>query len=117
MSDDDTPISETNTIFACAYANAIKTKFQLNIGQNSCILTSPATQCGMAAGNLIYPHKFANGLQYSESPRYTGSSAGSSIQQLHRDVLFFFFFDFQIWPLVTVSFYSQLHQLAQTSEK
>ena len=94
---DDTPISQTDAIFARAYANAIKTKLQLDVGQHFCILTSPVTQRGMAAGDLIYPqmtnyliYKFADALQYSDNPSYTGGSAGSYIQQLRRYVPFAF---------------------------
>ncbi|KAG6831818.1 hypothetical protein H0H92_007495 [Tricholoma furcatifolium] len=86
---DDTPISETDAIFARAYASAIKTKFQIDVGDHFVILTSPVTQRGMAAGDLIYPqmtnyliYKFADALQYSDNPSYTGGSAGSYIQQL-----------------------------------
>ncbi|KAE9389926.1 hypothetical protein BT96DRAFT_980533 [Gymnopus androsaceus JB14] len=82
-------ISESDAIFARAYASAIKTKFQLDVGQHDCILTSPVTLRGMAAGNLIYPqmtnyliYKFADALQYADNPSYTGGSAGSYIQQL-----------------------------------
>ena len=96
----DTPIFETDAIFARAYANAIKTKFQLDIGQHGSILTSPVTQRGIAAGDLIYPqmtnyliYKFADGLQYSDNPIYTGVSAGSYIRELLKCALFTFRFD------------------------
>ncbi|KAF9062906.1 hypothetical protein BDP27DRAFT_1451549 [Rhodocollybia butyracea] len=86
---DDQPISDTDAIFARAYASAIKDKFQLDVGEHNCILTSPVTQGGMAAGDLIYPqmtnyliYKFADALQYSDNPSYTGGSAGSYISQL-----------------------------------
>ncbi|THU89675.1 hypothetical protein K435DRAFT_968985 [Dendrothele bispora CBS 962.96] len=86
---DSTPISGSDVLFARAYANAIKTKFQLDVGDHYCILTSPVTQRGVAAGDLIYPqmtnyllYKFADNLQYSDNPTYTGGSAGSYLQQL-----------------------------------
>jgi len=89
MSNEDEPISQTDAIFARAYANAVKTKFQIEVGQHYSILTSPVTQRGMAAGDLIYPemtnyliYKFADALQFSDNPSYTGGSAGSYIQQL-----------------------------------
>ena len=92
---DDQPISGSDAIFARAYANAIKTKFQVDVGEHYCILTSPVTQRGMAAGDLIFPqmtnyliYKFADALQYSDNPSYTGGSAGGYIQQLRRYVLF-----------------------------
>ncbi|KAG6826771.1 hypothetical protein H0H92_014511 [Tricholoma furcatifolium] len=90
----DTPISETDAIFARAYADVIKTKFQIDVGEHFVILTSPVTQRGIAAGDLIYPqmtnyliYKFADALQYADNPSYTGGSAGSYIQQLRRCVL------------------------------
>ncbi|KAF9062913.1 hypothetical protein BDP27DRAFT_1427421 [Rhodocollybia butyracea] len=85
----DKPIPETDAIFARAYANAIKNYFQIDVGEHYCILTSPITQRGMAAGDLIYPqmtnyliYKFADALQFSDNPTYTGGSAGSYIDQL-----------------------------------
>ncbi|KAG6831806.1 hypothetical protein H0H92_007483 [Tricholoma furcatifolium] len=90
---DNTPISDTDAIFARAYANAIKTKFQVDVGEHFVILTSPVTQRGMAAGDLIYPqmtnyliYKFADALQYADNPSYTGGSAGSYIQQLRSEL-------------------------------
>ncbi|THU89673.1 hypothetical protein K435DRAFT_968983 [Dendrothele bispora CBS 962.96] len=87
--DDVAPISGSDVLFARAYAHAIKTKFQLDVGDHYCILTSPVTQRGVAAGDLIYPemtnyllYKFADNLQYSDNPTYTGGSAGSYLQQL-----------------------------------
>ena len=87
----ETPISETDAIFARAYASAIKSKFQIDVGDKYCILTSPVTQRGMAAGDLIYPqmtnyliYQFADALQHSDNPTYTGASAGSYLQQLRR---------------------------------
>ncbi|KAG6850302.1 hypothetical protein H0H93_015244 [Arthromyces matolae] len=84
------PISETDTIFARAYAAALKSKFQVDVGNNGLqLLTSPVTLRGMAAGDLVYPqmtnyliYKFADALQYSEDPSYTSASAGSYIAQL-----------------------------------
>ncbi|KAG6831807.1 hypothetical protein H0H92_007484 [Tricholoma furcatifolium] len=87
-----TPISDTDDIFARAYADAIKTKFQIDVGEHFVVLISPVTQRGMAAGDLIYPqmtnyliYKFADALQYSDNPCYTGGSAGSYIQQLRSN--------------------------------
>ncbi|KAF5363120.1 hypothetical protein D9757_011714 [Collybiopsis confluens] len=75
-------------IFARAYASAIKTQFQLDVGDHSIILTSPVTTRGMATGDLIpsaltnyLVYKFSDSLQYSDNPNYTGGSTGSYIQQ------------------------------------
>jgi hypothetical protein len=92
----DTPISESDAIFARAYADAIKNKFQVDVGKQYILLTSPVTQRGIAAGDLIYPqmtnyliYRFADDLQFSDNPSYTGGSAGSYIQQLNRYVSWF----------------------------
>jgi hypothetical protein len=88
---DDKPISGSDAIFARAYANALKTKFNIDLGQHNVLLTSPVTQRGIAAGDLVYPqmtnyliYKLADNLQYADNPSYTASSAGSYIQQLRR---------------------------------
>ncbi|KAG6850303.1 hypothetical protein H0H93_015245 [Arthromyces matolae] len=86
----DTSISETDAIFARAYAAALKSKFQIEVGKNGIqLLASPVTLRGMAAGKLIYPqmsnyliYKFADSLQYSDNPSYTSASAGSYLAQL-----------------------------------
>ncbi|KAF9062907.1 hypothetical protein BDP27DRAFT_1368461 [Rhodocollybia butyracea] len=66
--------SDTDTLFMLAYASAVKTEFQLDVGENYCMLIK-------ITNYLIY--KFADALQYSDNPSYTGGSAGSYIQQLH----------------------------------
>jgi hypothetical protein len=85
------PISDSDAIFARAYASAIKNTFKIDVGKQNCILTSPVTQRGMAAGDLVYSqmtnyliYKFADALQSSDNPSYTGGSAGSYIHQLRR---------------------------------
>lgn len=94
----DKPIGESDAIFARAYANAIKNKFQVDVGKQYILLTSPVTQRGIAAGDLIYSqmtnyliYRFADDLQFSDNPSYTGGSAGSYIQQLQRCVLLLIF--------------------------
>jgi hypothetical protein len=91
MPSDDSNLSKSDAIFARAYASAIKNWFQLDVGEHNLILTSPVTQRGVPAGDLIYPemtnyviYKLADNLQYADSPSYTGDSAGSYIQQLNR---------------------------------
>ncbi|KAF9062905.1 hypothetical protein BDP27DRAFT_1427413 [Rhodocollybia butyracea] len=83
------PLSESDAIFARAYASAIKAKFQIDVGEHFCILTSPVTRRGMAAGDLTAPqitnhliYTLADTLLYADNPIYTGVSAGSYIQQL-----------------------------------
>jgi len=78
----------------CAYAMAIKNAFQLDPGEHHCIMISPVTQAGIAAGDLIPPevtnylvYKFVNALQYSDNPSYNGGSA-TDIQQLARSAVF-----------------------------
>jgi hypothetical protein len=88
---DDKPISNTDAIFARAYANALKTKFQVDLGQHHVLLTSPVTQRGIAAGDLVYPqitnyliYRLADNLHYADDPSYSAGSAGSYIQHLSR---------------------------------
>ncbi|KAF5350304.1 hypothetical protein D9757_013195 [Collybiopsis confluens] len=83
------PLSETDGIFARAYASALKDRFQVDVGDRYAIYTSPANLRGIAAGDLIYPqitnyqiYKFADSLQYSDNPSYIGGTAGSDLQQL-----------------------------------
>ncbi|KAG6827073.1 hypothetical protein H0H92_013277 [Tricholoma furcatifolium] len=82
-------LAETDSIFARAYASAIKTTFQIDLADHFELMTSPVTQRGIPAGDLIRPeitnyliYKFADALQYSDNISYTGGSAGSYIQQL-----------------------------------
>jgi hypothetical protein len=91
----NTPNTISQTVFMRAYALAIKDTFQLDPGEHHCIMVCPATQAGIAAGDLIPPevtnylvYKFANALQYSDSPSYNGGSAGDYIQQLTRSAIF-----------------------------
>ncbi|KAF5347695.1 hypothetical protein D9757_013498 [Collybiopsis confluens] len=84
------PLSETDGIFARAYASALKDNFQVDVGDRYAIYTSPVNLRGIAAGDLIYPqitnyqiYKFADSLQYSDNPSYIGGSAGSYLQQLN----------------------------------
>ncbi|KAF5341429.1 hypothetical protein D9757_007536 [Collybiopsis confluens] len=85
----DKPLPKTDTIFALALASLVKSAFNVQLGNDKFILTSPLIMRGIAAGNLVYPqmtnyliYKFADSLQYSDNPSYYGSSAGSYMQQL-----------------------------------
>ncbi|KAF5368198.1 hypothetical protein D9757_011290 [Collybiopsis confluens] len=89
MTDNTKPISKSDAIFARAYASAIKSKFEVAIGEIRYILTSPVTLRGMAAGDLVYPqitnfliYKLADALQHSDNPTFIGASADSYLQQL-----------------------------------
>lgn len=91
------PLSKSDTIFALALASAIKSGFNVELGEEQFLLTSPLVMRGMAAGNLVYPqltnyfiYKFADSLQYADSPSYYGASAGSYLQQLERYAYFYF---------------------------
>ncbi|KAG6917398.1 hypothetical protein DXG01_002667 [Tephrocybe rancida] len=91
MSADDKPLSDSDAIFARGYAAALKPLLGVSggAGKHQLILTSPPTQRGIAAGSdidskytgyLIY--KFANALQDSDNPVYSGSGAGNYADQL-----------------------------------
>ncbi|KAF5383913.1 hypothetical protein D9757_007346 [Collybiopsis confluens] len=84
------PISESDGIFARAYAKALEGLLAINLNpDNDILLTSPVTMRGPAAGAGIYPqmtnyliYQLGDSLQSSTNPSYTGATVGSYIGQL-----------------------------------